>query len=427
MAQPNPQQGSQPASSSPAPYITALIGLYGWAEQALLGYLSRLLRTATPDAAGVRDVTIRSGAAVRQVLAVLEQRTPQLVAAITNLEAGDGSRAGTALIQHGPAGHGPHSHGPSGGGGTPPPPSASVGFPGDEPFDLSITHPNRAAQAVADDLTSELEDVRRRITRLPDDVYKAIGPQGGVLQVLNNGLTDQQVIDAHPDWTWAQVDAEIHRVHSLTAAQAQAVTWRRFVARGVTGFTDKSGRDWSLSAYVEMAVRTAAARAYRDSHMQVMRVAGVHYFTVPPHTHTCPQCFPWQHTVIAEEDDGSGFPTLDEAIAAGLFHPNCRCTLVPWFPNVSPHPDGASWTPADAARYAASQKQRALEREVRKAKAAADHALTPEARSAARRDVRTWQGRIRDHLTQHPGLPRQYRRERPHLGMDSIALPPAPQ
>lgn len=55
------------------------------------------------------------------------------------------------------------------------PPGRALSLPEDEgPFDLSLHHPERSAQAIRDDIVSELEDVRRRITRLPDDVYKMI-------------------------------------------------------------------------------------------------------------------------------------------------------------------------------------------------------------------------------------------------------------
>ena len=65
-------------------------------------------------------------------------------------------------------------------------------FGGPDFFDLSMPHGERAAQAIRDDIVSELEDVRFRLTRLPDDVYKFIAPHGAIYQALENGVTPAQ-------------------------------------------------------------------------------------------------------------------------------------------------------------------------------------------------------------------------------------------
>lgn len=270
---------------------------------------------------------------------------------------------------------------------------------GGEPFDLSMPHGERAAQAIRDDIVSELDDVRRRITRLPDDVYKWIAPHGGIYQVIDNGVTPQQ---------------------------AQAMAWRVFTSQGVTGFTDKSGRNWSLSAYVEMAVRTAAQRAFNDSHLQRMQALGVEYFTVPVSPHTCPKCFPWQRKVLtATPLENPVIPvagTIADAVAAGLWHPNCRHPLTAVFPGVTELPEVGEWTAEDQRLYDLSQKQRRLELEVRKAKRAVEYAATPEAALDAQVRVRRAQARVRE-FVKATGFARQSRREQVNLTDDRVKLP----
>lgn len=276
------------------------------------------------------------------------------------------------------------------------PPSSAIDSQGD-PFDLSMRHGERAAQAIARDLTSSLEDVRRRITRLPDDIYKAIAPHGAIYGVSPN---------------------------DFTPAQAQAAAWRVFVSQGVRGFTDRGGRDWSLSAYVEMAVRTASARAYNDSHLQRMNALGVRYFTVPTHPSACPLCFPWQGRLLCDDaTDDPAATKLQDAIAAGLFHPNCEHTLIPAFPGVTElHPVG-DWNDAHQALYDATQKQRRLELEVRKAKKRLEYAYDPESRSLAKADVADAQARLRLYVKATPGLHRQSRREQVDLRDERMKLP----
>lgn len=371
----------------------ALIALYATVEAALLAGAAKIL-ARLPVAAALP----RLRRLTRQAVNHLAIATPVLVKAMVDHENAQARAAAEKQIARIP-----ELPTAGGSGGRTPPPGGFLHAgrdDGEEFFDLSMDHGDRAAEAIRRDLESSLEDVRFRLTRLDDDIYKAVAPRGAILQVLDN---------------------------NLTLEQAQAAAWQEFVRRGVTGFTDKAGRDWQLSSYVEMAVRTASARAFNASSLARMQAVGFRYFTVPAHVHPCPLCGPWQGAILTVGDnpdpsirtDG----TVEEATAAGLFHPNCRDTLVAWNP-ILPRPERREWTGEDDLRYRATQKQRALEVEIRKAKRAEQTALTPEARAAARADVRHAQARIRAHLAQHPTLGRQSRREQPNLRMGVQHLTP---
>jgi hypothetical protein len=55
----------------------------------------------------------------------------------------------------------------------------------------------------------------------------------------------------------------------------------------------------------------------------------------------CSKCRPWQGKILAIEPDGV-HQTVDDAIAAGAWHPNCRCSLQELstvaIPRVPPNP-----------------------------------------------------------------------------------------
>jgi hypothetical protein len=404
---------SQPDAAQQAAEATAaLVALHMVAESHLLDQLTLILRRA----GSVLTALPRIRAVVRTTVGTLEARTPPLVDAVVTAELAAGDEAATssvlAAIESLPAADRQRpdvqqvevaAHAAGSGGGAVPPDEPPVGAPHDQPssgFDLSVPHGVRSEAAIRADLVSELDDVRRRITRLPDDVYKEVVARAAQMQVLGVELTPEQ---------------------------AQAIAWREFTANGVTGFTDKSGRDWSLSAYVEMAVRTAAARAFNASHLERMHALGVHYFTVSDDGSPCPYCFPWQNAVLT--DGPIGDPemhvdaTIAEATAAKLFHPNCRHTLVAVFPGITKLPPRQQWTKAQDTRYRAVQKQRRLELAVRKAKRQVENALTPDAGTEARQTVRKAQQRLRDHVKAHDFLARQSRREQPHLRDASTKVP----
>lgn len=384
-------------SSSTERLVAALVAAYILAEQDLLAGLTAIIRRTPATLEGRQLLLVKARRLVRQIMARLDVKSTGLAVRMLDSAARDGAQTAAASVgrelarRGSPVAAGGGSGGRAGGGEFVP--------RGGEPFDLSMPHGERAAQAIRDDIVSELDDVRRRITRLPDDVYKWIAPHGGIYQVIDNGVTPQQ---------------------------AQAMAWRVFTSQGVTGFTDKSGRDWSLSAYVEMAVRTAAQRAFNDSHLQRMQALGVEYFTVPVSPHTCPKCFPWQGKVLtATPLENPVIPvagTIADAVAAGLWHPNCRHPLTAVFPGVTELPEVGEWTAEDQRLYDLSQKQRRLELEVRKAKRAVEYAATPEAALDAQVRVRRAQTRVRE-FVKATGFARQSRREQVNLTDDRIKLP----
>ncbi len=174
-----------------------------------------------------------------------------------------------------------------------------------------LPHNVNSARMIADDLSKRLDAAAVRITRFADDAYRAAVVSGAVTQALDNA----------------------------TPFEASAQAWRELSARGVKGFTDKSGRNWDLASYVEMATRTATQRAYNASHRDRLTQAGINYFTISTTGRPCVLCAPWEGKVLA--DRGAGIATepsatdstqtvtfavsatIEEATAAGLFHPNC--------------------------------------------------------------------------------------------------------
>jgi len=258
-------------------------------------------------------------------------------------------------------------------------------------------HGLNAAQHIARDLTDRLTAANQRINRFSADAYQA-----------------------------ATAKAAIGMVVGGTPQQAQREAWRELADGGVTGFRDSAGRDWTLSTYAEMATRTAAIRAYNESHQDRMTSLGIQYWTVAPTGFPCKLCLPWEGRILSRkgagrytEDDATGkgrvafqvAGTVEEARLAGLQHPNCKHTLIAYFPGVT---QLLTRTPDEIAeateRFKETQRLRHLERLVRAAKTAEAAALTDTDRAAARRRAREIQARIRN-FTAETGLLRRPKRE----------------
>ncbi|MFB8415435.1 phage minor capsid protein [Streptomyces albidoflavus] len=213
-----------------------------------------------------------------------------------------------------------------------------------------------------------------------------------------------------------------------TRRQATQDAMRHFADEGIRAFVDRAGRRWQLTSYAEMAVRTSVARAATEAHTRTLSDAGVDLVVVSNAPRECPLCRRWEGRVLAlggaagertvevehAVEDGRMISvrvagTLDEARLAGLQHPNCRHSVSAYTPGLTTTEQATS----DPQGYEAGQRQREIERNIRKHKKREAAAVTPEAQRAARLKVRQWQGAMRAHLTAHPDLRRNRAREQP--------------
>lgn len=210
-----------------------------------------------------------------------------------------------------------------------------------------------------------------------------------------------------------------------TRRQAAQAAMEALTGRGITGFTDRSGRNWSLPSYVEMAVRTGAGKAAVDGHIDQLSSAGLDLVLVSDAPRECPACRPWEGKVLSITGGVAGVVTVASATtgrpvrvrvagsvaqarAAGLGHPNCRHSLNAYLPGATTKP---AVTADRAGGYDAQQRQREIERHIRSWKLREATAIDPAARENATRKVRSWQAELRAHLAANADLKRQSGRE----------------
>lgn len=259
-------------------------------------------------------------------------------------------------------------------------------------LDLPVAHAERSVAALVSGMSEQFETMDLQVVRHAADVYRDAVTRavGGTLTGATTRLQDaQQALD-------------------------------ELAGRGVSGFTDTAGRRWGLASYVEMATRTTTAQAAVQGHLDRLEQAGIPLVIVSDSSRECERCRPWEGKVLARgpvpaimgdattgksvrvEVDG----TLQEALRAGLMHPNCTHNLSAYIPGATKRGQ-ATGNPEG---YAERLQQRALERKVREWKRREAVALTPEAANKAKGKVREWQGRVKAH-TDATGLPRKYNRE----------------
>jgi hypothetical protein len=154
----------------------------------------------------------------------------------------------------------------------------------------------QAAQVLAENTFQRFEDVVQVIGRQVNDIYRELA-----LENVRGTVVGYD--------TWKQ-------------------TARRFreqlAERGVTGFKDRTGRMWNMRTYTEMVARTTTMQAHLEGTANRLVEQGHDLVKVSTHRGACELCQPWQGKILSITGKTEGYPTLEEAKAAGLFHPNCR-------------------------------------------------------------------------------------------------------
>lgn len=205
-----------------------------------------------------------------------------------------------------------------------------------------------------------------------------------------------------------------------TRIQATQKMLNEFASKGITTFVDKAGRNWSLASYAEMCTRTVTAHAALQGHIDRQLEVGEDLVKVSSIGTTCPICMRWQGVVLSISGNSPKYHSVDEAKAAGLFHPNCKHTLGMYIPElddgtehegkVEPMSQEEANNQYGVQRNKLIEKQRANERMIRYWKNRKALAMTPEEKAKCDEKIKKWQYTNMLHCEKN-GLRRQYARE----------------
>ena len=171
-------------------------------------------------------------------------------------------------------------------------------------------------------------------------------------------------------------------IESRQAAVRQAI--EALADKGITGWIDKGGHQWTAEAYINMDIRTTAHNVAIEAQKQRSAEYGVSTFQISTHAAARPLCAPYQgwicswdnvggvvHDLYGKEYQVHGINETSYGEAAGIFGINCGHFpetfvdgySIPRYEELTPEQEKQN-----AIDYAESQQQREIEREIRQAK-----------------------------------------------------------
>lgn len=175
----------------------------------------------------------------------------------------------------------------------------------------------RKLEALIEATTNDMEKAETAILRMTNDQYR---------KVIYN----------------AQVYAN---TGAGTYEKAVDMATKNFIAAGINCIQYRNGARHTLSDYAEMALRTASKRAYLQGEGTKRQEWGISTVIMNKRGNPCPKCLPFVGKILIDDVWSGGssrdgpYPLMSDAIAAGLYHPNCRDSHTTYFPGISRPPD----------------------------------------------------------------------------------------
>ena len=226
---------------------------------------------------------------------------------------------------------------------------------------------------------------------------------------------------------------------SMTLNEAIDLATKDFLDKGINCIVYADGKRVNIADYVRMALRTTSTRAALQGAAKRFAELGYDTVLVSQYGGCSKTCEPWQGQVYiddvftvweGEKDEfqgksnycGEWFWLLSYAVKNGLFHPNCRHTMTQYIHGRTQIPEQI---PAEKIKEQREleQKQRAMERKIRKFKRFAAGTCDPDTAKEYRRKLRQAQQELKAFVEEHNEvLHRDYDREKYYgSGVDKSA------
>lgn len=176
-----------------------------------------------------------------------------------------------------------------------------------------------------------------------------------------------------------------------TYEKAVDMATRDFLRAGINGIQYRNGSQHSITEYARMAIKTASTRAYLQGEGDMRKEMGIPTVILNKRTNACPLCAPFVGKVFIDDVwsggsstgispvTGAKYPLLSDAIAAGLYHPNCRDIHTTYFEGINTAPEGSTYTKEElqamADTYKAEQEESYCERQAERCERLEEYSL----------------------------------------------------
>lgn len=203
---------------------------------------------------------------------------------------------------------------------------------------------------------------------------------------------------------------------SQVAASSGAITYEKavdmaasdFLKNGINCITYSNGAVHNIVSYADMAVRTASKRAYLMGEGQKRQEWGISTVILNKRFNACPLCMPFEGKVLIDDVWSGGsskdgpYPLMSSAMAAGLYHPNCKDKHSTYFEGISSKPESRYYEekPVIKERQLIENKLNHAKRQAKSYNRLAKNSLDAENQETYRARASEWRGKVKGYREQ---------------------------
>ena len=203
---------------------------------------------------------------------------------------------------------------------------------------------------------------------------------------------------------------------SQVAASSGALTYEKavdmatsdFLKNGINCITYSNGAVHNIVSYADMAVRTASKRAYLMGEGQKRQEWGVSTVILNKRFNACPLCMPFEGKVLIDDVWSGGsakdgpYPLMSSAMAAGLYHPNCKDKHSTYFEGISSKPESRYYEekPVIKERQLIENKLNHAKRQAKSYNRLAKNSLDAENQETYRARATEWNDNVKQYREQ---------------------------
>lgn len=195
---------------------------------------------------------------------------------------------------------------------------------------------------------------------------------------------------------------------ALTYEKAVDMATSDFLKKGINCITYSNGAVHNIVSYADMAIRTATKRAYLMGEGQKRQEWGVSTVILNKRFNACPLCMPFEGKVLIDDVWSGGsskdgpYPLMSSAMAAGLYHPNCKDKHSTYFEGVSPKPESRFYRekPVIRERQLIENKLNHAQRQAKSYNRLAKNSLDAENQEKYRVRATEWRGKVKQYREQ---------------------------
>lgn len=188
-----------------------------------------------------------------------------------------------------------------------------------------------------------------------------------------------------------------------TYEKAVDMATKDMLSAGLNCVEYKNGARHTLANYARMAIKTANKRAYLMGEGEKRAEWGVHTVILKKRGNACPLCLPFVGKILIDDVYSGGskadgnYPLLSAAMAAGLYHPNCKDIHTTYFPGISTPPEGVNKEDVEKAKedYTNEQKQNYCKNNAERFQRMSENSLDPDNKRKYAARAKEWEEKER--------------------------------